>query len=216
MRLPSTFTLPNGTAWTPCGEPGEGPQVEGHGGDAAYLAQEDVVLWRVSLDRGAFGGRPRSVERTREFGVPAVFDPVTEECMTAGADPGFGGRIAADVEGLTIYPTWRTSVTLLVSSQGDNTFYTYDRRTNRPLGHFAVVDGPRADGCQECDGAATTVDTVAGLLRQTARRAGWAEHPDRPDTNFKFLDAGLPSPALTHCEAGAARLLHRCKAAVSR
>src|SRR5688572_18174397 len=29
LDFPSTFTLPNGQKWTVCGEPGEGPQVEG-------------------------------------------------------------------------------------------------------------------------------------------------------------------------------------------
>ena len=46
---------------------------------------------------------------------------------------GVGGRIRADVEGLTIYPTGRRDGYLLVSSQGDNRFYVYDRRTTEPV-----------------------------------------------------------------------------------
>ncbi|HEX8627595.1 MAG TPA: phytase [Catenuloplanes sp.] len=204
LTLPSSFRLPNGTTWAPCADPGDGPQVEGTVVDpangVAYLAQETVGLWRVPIGDGEFGGRPVPVERTREFGIPAAYDPVQDECVVdRPADPGFGGRIAADVEGLTIYRTGRRTGTLVVSSQGDDTFYTYDRRTNRPIGRFAVVDGPRVDGSQECDGAAVTSTPLpgypGGLLvvhdgHNTPDETG-ADGEPRANTNFKFLDAGF-------------------------
>lgn len=193
LTLPARFRLPNGTDWAPCAEPGEGPQVEGMTVDPVtgtlYAAQEDVGLWRVPLAGGRFAGMPRSVERVREFGVPATYDPATEECAAAGPDPGYGGRIAADVEGVTI-----ARDTLLVSSQGDSTFYTYNRWTNRRTGHFAVADGRAADGAQHCDGATVTTAPLPGYPRgllvvhdgqNTPGSAG------RPDTNFKYLDAGI-------------------------
>ncbi|MDR7280310.1 phytase [Catenuloplanes atrovinosus] len=199
LTLPAEFTLPDGTHWAPCTDPGDGPQVEGVVVDAenrtAYLAQEDVALWRVPIRDGRFTGRPAMVERVREFGIPATYDEATEECVVDyGADPGFGGRIAADVEGLTILPTGRTGGTLLVSSQGDDTFYTYDRRSNRPIGHFAVVDGPRVDGSQECDGAAVTPTPLPGFpggLLVVHDGQNTPGDGDRPNTNFKFLDAGF-------------------------
>jgi 3-phytase len=203
LTFPDTFRLPDRTTWSPCGEPGEGPQLEGVVVDEAngrlYAAQEDVGLWRVDLRRGRFDGPPRSIERTREFGVPATYDPVTEECALSGPDPGFGGRIAADTEGLTIYETGRTSGTLLVSSQGDDTFYTYDRRSNRPKRHFAVVDGRRTDGSQDCDGADTVSTPLPGyphglLVVQDGENTPVTTGPDgetRVDTNFKLLDAGI-------------------------
>ncbi|MEW2385607.1 phytase [Micromonospora sp. NPDC047707] len=203
MTLPSTFTLPDGSSWSPCTDPGDGPQVEGTVVDPAtgvvYLAQEKVGLWRTRLVGGRFAGPVVPVERVREFGVPASYDPEEEDCVTdRAADPGFGGRIAQDVEGLTIYPTGRRTGTLVVSSQGDDTFYTYDRRTNRPTGHFAVVDG-RVDGAQECDGAAAVATPLPGFpggllvvhdgrnIPETPGQDGEA----RADTNFKFLDAGF-------------------------
>src|SRR5262249_30171514 len=129
--FPSTFPLPNGGTWSPCEDPGEGPQLEGLVVDPVtrvlYAAQEDVALWRLQTVGGHFVGQARIVERTKEFGVPATFDPVSEECVVNGPDPGFGGRVAADVEGLTIFQTGRLTGTLLVSSQGDNTFFTFDR-----------------------------------------------------------------------------------------
>ncbi|MEV4758452.1 phytase [Micromonospora sp. NPDC049559] len=204
LVLPSEFTLPDGRHWSPCADPGDGPQVEGSVVDAAngvaYLAQETVGLWRVPIRGGRFAGEPRSVERTREYGVPAAFDPEEDDCVVDyAADPGFGGRIAADVEGLTILRTGQRDGTLLVSSQGDDTFYTYDRRTNRPLSRFAVVDGERVDGAQECDGADVVSTPLpgypGGLLvvhdgENTPDEPGEDGEP-RPNTDFKFLDAGF-------------------------
>lgn len=203
LTFPSTFRLPDGGSWSPCEDPGEGPQLEGLVVDPAkrtlYAAQEDVGLWRLRLGHGRFAGVPRNVERTQEFGVPAVYDPAAEECAVTGPDPGFGGRITADVEGLTIYATGRRSGTLLVSSQGDNTFYTYDRRTLAPLRHFAVVDGPAADGSSDCDGAATVATPLPGyphglLVVQDGDDTPVVldgEGEARTVTNFKFLDAGV-------------------------
>jgi len=140
------------------------------------------------------------VEHTREYGIPAAFDPAEEECVVDyEADPGFGGRIAADVEGLTILRTGRLGGTLVVSSQGDDTFFTYDRLTNRPRGRFAVVDGPRTDGSQECDGAAVLATPLPGfpgglLVVHDGENTPAVPGPDgeaRPNTNFKFLDAGF-------------------------
>lgn len=203
LDFPSSFRLPDGTTWSPCEEPGEGPQLEGVVVDEAagtlYAAQEDIGLWRVELGHGRFHGEPLSVERTKEFGVPATYDEQTEECEPTGADPGFGGRIAADTEGLTIHETGRRSGTLLVSSQGDNTFYTYDRQTLRPLKHFAVVDGPAADGSQDCDGADTVSTPLPGYRHgllvvqdgdNTPVELGDDGEP-RVNTNFKFLDAKI-------------------------
>lgn len=204
LDLPARFRLPDGTDWTPCAEPGEDPQVEGMVVDPAtgmlYAAQEDVGLWRVPLIGGRFAGPARPVERVREFGIPATFDPVEEECVVHyERDPGFGGRIAADVEGLTILRTGWFTGTLLVSSQGDSTFYTYDRLTNRPLGHFAVVAGERTDGAQHCDGAAVTEVPLPGYpggLLVVHDGENTPDVPDadgepRPNTNVKFVDAGF-------------------------
>lgn len=201
MSFPDTFKLPNGKTWSPCEDPGEGPQLEGVVVDDAsgtlYAAQEDIGLWRVKLGNGEFAGKPQSIERTKEFGAPAAFDEAAEECVSSGPNPGFGGRIAADTEGLTIYATGHRSGTLLVSSQGDDTFYTYDRVTNRPLKHFAVVDGTRADGSQDCDGADTVSTPLPGYRHgllvvqdgdNTPVETGTDGEP-RVNTNFKFLDA---------------------------
>ncbi|GAB1690950.1 phytase [Krasilnikovia sp. M28-CT-15] len=195
LRLPSTFRLPNGANWTPCAEPGEQPQVEGMVIDAAagvlYAAQEDVGLWRVPLDVDEFDGAPSLVQRVREYGVPATYDPDTEECTPhPDQDPGFGGRIAADVEGLTIYPTGRRSGYLLASGQGDSTFHVFDRVDTRPLGTFHVTDGPGADGAQHSDGAAVVSTPLPGYPHGLLVVHDGADTPDlgRTGTDFKYVD----------------------------
>ncbi|MEV6350626.1 phytase [Actinoplanes sp. NPDC051851] len=195
LDLPSQFRLPDGSTWSPCAEPGEGPQVEGMVVDAEagvlYAAQEDVALWRINLTGGTFSSVPRIVEKVKEYGVPATWDASTEECVTdTAADPGFGGRIAADVEGATLYRTGERDGYLIVSSQGDSRFYVYDRRTNRPVTLFTVTDGPSIDGVQHSDGAAATSVALPGYPKGLLVLHDGENTPDggRVSSNFKFVD----------------------------
>ncbi|MFD3546513.1 phytase [Streptomyces sp. NPDC058655] len=205
--LPSAFTLPDGTRWSPCGEPGELPQVEGMVVDPdtgdLYAGQEDVGIWKLDAD---LRSPARLIEKVRSFGVPGTWDPQTEEC-TAGADRGFGGRhISADVEGLTIWRDPRHPARggyLLASSQGDDTFAAFDRdRGNAFVRGFRIAagTGPGAvDGAQESDGAAVTGEPLGkrfprGLLvvqdgHNTPATPG-SDGEDRTDTDFKFVDLG--------------------------
>lgn len=195
LDLPSSFRLPNGGTWSPCAEPGEGPQVEGMVVDAEagvlYAAQEDVALWRIDLAGGTFSSIPRIVERTKEYGVPATWNATTEECdLDTANDPGAGGRITADVEGATIYSTGKRDGYVIVSSQGDSKFYVYDRRTNKPVTLFTVTDGPRIDGVQHSDGAAVTSVALPGYPKGLLVVHDGENTPDggRTSTNFKFID----------------------------
>ncbi|MEV6753192.1 phytase [Streptomyces sp. NPDC051214] len=203
LDLPADFRLPNGTSWAPCGEPGELPQVEGMVVDPAdgtlYAGQEDVGIWRLRAD---LTGKPRLIDKVREYGVPATYDPATEEC-TAGADPGYGGkRLKADVEGLTLLDEGDGDGDgdgyLLASSQGDNTFAAYDREVsdrNAYEGGFRVTAASAAlDGSEECDGAAVLNKPLGAafphglLVVQDGHDA--PEDAERPSTGFKFVDLG--------------------------
>ncbi|MEU6314497.1 phytase [Streptomyces sp. NPDC047014] len=207
LTLPASFTLPDGTAWSPCGEPGELPQVEGMVVDPdtgeLYAGQEDVGIWKLDADLRT---PARLIEKVRGYGVPGTWNPRTEEC-DAGTDPGFGGRhVAADVEGLTIWRDPRhprDGGYLLASSQGDNTFAVFDRdRGNAYVSGFRVAPGTRpgsADGSEESDGAAVTSAPLGrkfphGLLVvQDGHNGPASTGPDgetRTDTNFKFVDLG--------------------------
>ncbi|MFJ6935127.1 phytase [Streptomyces sp. NPDC101132] len=198
LDLPSSFRLPDGRTWRPCGEPGELPQIEGMVVDplngVLYAGQEDVGIWRVSAD---LKGTPKLIDKVREYGVPATYDADTEEC-TPGADPGYGGKhLTADVEGLTLVRRGGHGY-LLASSQGDDTFALYDRDVadrNAYRGGFRI--GARdtvLDGSEVCDGAAAFTGPLGrryprGLLvvqdgRATPAPAG------REATGFKFVDLG--------------------------
>ncbi|MFH9607143.1 phytase [Streptomyces sp. NPDC017448] len=205
LDLPSSFRLPNGASWSPCGEPGELPQVEGMVVDPAngtlYAGQEDVGIWRMRAD---LTGTPKLIDKVREYGVPGVYDEETEECAP-GADPGFGGtKISADVEGLTLLTEPDGDGYLLASSQGDNTFAAYDREledANEYEGGFRVAGADDAlDGSEECDGAAVLNAPLGSaypdglLVVQDGHDA--PGDGDRDSTNFKFVDLGKVMGAL--------------------
>ncbi|MEU8892386.1 phytase [Streptomyces sp. NPDC048442] len=199
LDLPKSFRLPNGTSWSPCGEPGELPQVEGMVVDPAngmlYAGQEDVGIWRLKAD---LTGTPKLIDKVREYGVPGTYDEATEECA-AGADPGFGGtKLTADVEGLTLVKEKDGDGLLLASSQGDNTFAAYDREisdANEYEGGFRVAAASATlDGSEECDGAAALNEPLGrryphGLLVVQDGHDAPGDG-DRPSTNFKFVDLG--------------------------
>ncbi|TDD67704.1 phytase [Actinomadura darangshiensis] len=197
VDLPTSFPLPGGGTWTPCEDPGEGPQVEGMVADpengAVYAAQEDVGIWRVPMD----GGAPRLIDKVKEFGVPAAYDPATEECAPSGPDPGAGGEhLTADAEGLTIYRQDDGDGYLLASSQGDNTFVVYDRDDpGEYLGHFRVAPGSLVDGSEVCDGAMVTSAPIGGFRKGLLVVHDGVNTPEavdgngevRENTNFKYV-----------------------------
>lgn len=197
MALPASFRLSDGTTWAPCGEPGEGPQVEGmvvdpqH--DVVYAAQEDVGVWRIPLRRQSFG-RPVLIDRVREFGRQAAYDPETEECtVSAIPHPDSGTHLSADAEGLTIVRHRNRSASLIVSSQGDNRFAEYTLR-GRYLRTFEVESGA-VDSVEHSDGTAVTTTPLGprfptGLLvvhdgENTPEET--ADGEVRENTNFKFV-----------------------------
>ncbi|GAB3112917.1 phytase [Streptomyces calidiresistens] len=196
IDLPHTFVLPDGTRWTPCEDPGERPQVEGMAVDrekrVLYAGQEDVGLWRVRVDGGKFG-KPKLIDRVREYGVPWTYDEEEECVLHTDQDPGFGGRsLSADAEGVTIYQAGKGAGYVIVSSQGDDTFAVY-RRTggNEYVGSFAITDGPVTDGVRHSDGATVVNvplgrDFPMGLLVTHDGEATAEPGRDAAATNFKF------------------------------
>ncbi|MGR8008501.1 phytase [Streptomyces hypolithicus] len=196
LDLPSAFRLPSGASWTPCGEPGELPQVEGMVADpengTLYAGQEGVGIWRLRAD---LTGVPKLMDKVREYGVPGTYDEETEECA-AGADRGYGGkRLAADVEGLTLLTEPGGDGYLLASSQGDDTFAAYDREVgdaNEYEGGFRVTATRAIDGAEESDGAAVLNAPLGakyphGLLVVQDGHATPTDG-DREGTGFKFVD----------------------------
>jgi 3-phytase len=191
LDLPSKFTLPGGGTWSPCEDPGEGPQLEGSVIDSArgvlYTAQEDVGIWRVPLTATGFG-KAELIDKVRSFGVPQRYDEATEECVADGPDPGVGGRwLTADAEGLTL-----AGHTLLASSQGDSRFVVYGHRTR----DFRVVAGHGFDSVEHSDGAAASTAYLGSrfphglLVTHDGERRPAAKDPSGKDlatTGFAFV-----------------------------
>ncbi|MBB2902989.1 3-phytase [Kineococcus radiotolerans] len=212
QALPAAFTLPGGSTWAPCEEPGEGPQAEGVVHDAVggawFVAQEDVGIWRITVDGDRAASR-QLVDTVRGFGVPATYDEDTETCRVTGADPGVSGtHLSADVEGLTLLRGGDGAGYLLASSQGDSTFAAYALEPGpdappRYVGGFSVVDGapaaeggPAVDGVQHSDGATlTTADLGPAFPHgvfvshdgEATPTATGEDGSDRVATNFKLV-----------------------------
>jgi 3-phytase len=202
------FTLRGAKAtfdWTPCRESADDdPQSEGIVIDEQramlYVAFETIGVYRLSLDRllppVVRVGRESLLDVTTQFGRPYVaianddeFDcqyspqgkPPADAIVAVGSDEFAGKRLAADVEGLAIYPTGKFAGQLLVSSQGDDTFHLYDRQgRNRYLGAFKI------DATVESDGVEVTSTPLGGNFPQGLMvvQNGAAEDPaDTSDIN---------------------------------
>lgn len=196
--LLGSFTLPDGTSWAPCTDPGEEPHAEGMVVDEerglVYISQEGVGIWRAGADLRSFA--PVLIDKVREYGVPGVYDPETDECV-AGPDPGYGGtHLSADVEGLSIYHRADERGYLIASSQGDSTYAVYDRVPgNRYLGQFRVGDGPAIDGAQNTDSFFVTNVPVAQYTKGLMLVQDGDNTPHEVDengevregTNFKYV-----------------------------
>ncbi len=169
--LPHSFTLPDGTAWSPCQDrDGDLPQVEGmvvddfHG--VVYLAQERVGLWKTTIED------PSSnlvlMEKIKGFGIPYervlkaggekyACEPKWQQAAAASA----ANHPTPDLEGLTLYDRGKGQGYLLASSQGSSEFVVYDRASGAYLGKFTITAG-RIDGSEHCDGAHVVSDDLGG------------------------------------------------------
>ncbi len=159
-----------------------GSQPEGCVADDAngvvYIGEEAVGVWR-------YGAEPKD-----------SFDERTQVAAT-GLGTNGGGRLSADVEGLSLYiPDAADPETgyLVASSQGNFTYVVYDRAPPHAYrGTFRVIDnGARGiDGAQETDGldvvsAPLGPDYPQGLL---VVQDGFNKNPDGSDAtqNFKLI-----------------------------
>ncbi|MGQ0618420.1 MAG: phytase [Panacagrimonas sp.] len=106
-----------------------------------YLGEEGRGVWRMAAE--ADGGEAR-----------ALIDQT-----------GAGGRLVADVEGMSLWLGSDGGGYLIVSSQGEHAYAVYERKApNRYLGKFAIVDDAAAgiDGSQETDGLDVTSIALGG------------------------------------------------------
>lgn len=71
-------------------------------------------------------------------------------------------RLAADVEGLTLYHG-QSKTYLVASSQGNNSYAVFDTTDHSYQGSFRVVDSKRFDGTSDTDGIAASTLPVRGM-----------------------------------------------------
>ena len=142
-----------------------------------FVGEEEVGVWR-------YGAEP-------DTGTPG-----RTEVDRVGVGESGGGRLAASVEGVTLYaPPGGDPLAgfLLASSQGNNTYVVYDRAPPHAYrGTFRVGDGAgTVDGTEDTDG----VDVVASPLGPNypmgllVVQDGINVAPDGSDANqnFKFV-----------------------------
>jgi 3-phytase len=202
--LPHSFSLPDGTAWTPCQDrDGDLPQVEGmvvddfHG--VLYLAQERVGLWKTTIQD------PSSnlvlVDRVKGFGIPYerrleasgkkyACAPKWQEAVASPGD-----HPTPDLEGLTVYDRGKGQGYLLGSSQGTSEFVVYDRATGAYIGKFTIPEDV-VDGSEHCDGAHVVSHDLGGEFSSGLLVVHDGENtPEvrdqngavRDNTNFKYV-----------------------------
>ena len=131
--------------------------------DALYINEENVGLWRYSLNPASGAAR-------------TLIQPIAKDILVA------------DAEGLTTI-TDASGRYLIASSQGDSTFHALgDRGRGRYAGSFRIGDGG-VDGVQESDGAQAVTAPLPGFpggLLVTHDGANTPAPGKRESTNFKF------------------------------
>lgn len=148
-----------------------GSQAEGCAADPShgwlYIGEESVGVWRYPLD-------PES-DAPRE-----LLDTVW---------PRLGGRLARDVEGVTIYGREDGSGWVIVSCQGQSRFAAYDRVTGAYAGSFAVAL-PRADGTTDRVTHTDGIDAVSAALGPRFPCGVFIAQDDNDGLhqNFKIVD----------------------------
>ncbi len=108
-----------------------------------YVGEEDHGIWRLAAEP----------------------DQPAELSLLDSLD---GGHLVADVEGISLYQQPDGEGYLVVSSQGDNAYVLYDRKTNGYVGRFRVGINPQKgiDGSSETDGLAVASANLGGEYSQ--------------------------------------------------
>ncbi|HWI32067.1 MAG TPA: phytase [Microbacterium sp.] len=199
-HFPSSFPLPDDTVWTPCEEPGVQPQLEGVSVDqrtgVLYAAQEDVGLWSLQLPLGS--GEPTLIDRVRDFGIHAEYDPESEECTPIDPEAaGFGGSaLEADAEGVDIYYGPGVTGYVIVSSQGDDSYAVYRTQgRHEHVGTFRIAGVEGIDDVNGSDGLAVTNRPVGNygrglLVTHDEPETGPDVDSERDATNFSYVSWG--------------------------
>lgn len=92
-----------------------------------YIGEENVALWRYDLNTGGV------LERKKVA--------TTEDA-----------NMSADFEGVALYDKGMGEGYIIVSSQGNNSYAMFDRKTNKYLKSFSLIEKNKIDGTNDTDG----------------------------------------------------------------
>lgn len=204
LDFPREFKTSNNEPWKPCSDSNdELPHFEGIVVDEfygwVYLAQEDVGIWRISLNAPENKDRWQLIHKVNSFGVPYARDwSEAEDEFVCKLDlPTSEGdadtKLMADVEGLSLYTKPNGGGYLFVSSQGNNQFAVYERGSEKYLGSF-MVEADIVDGVYETDGFMVVSEPLGNIFPNGLMVTQDGENQNQAQiesTNFKYIDLGL-------------------------
>ncbi len=105
---------------------------------ALYIGEEDVAIWRYDA----------------AFDAPNLRTSIDTTTKT--------GHLVSDVEGLALYLRDNGEGYLIASSQGNNRYTLYDRKSGNYLGAFEIADGV-IDGTNDTDGIEVVASPIGKI-----------------------------------------------------
>jgi 3-phytase len=131
-----------------------------------YVAEENVALWKYKANKNADTLRTKLISTTST-------------------------NMSADFEGVALYESNQSEGYLLLSSQGNNSYAIFDRKTNNYLKSFSLVDSKEIDGTNDTDG----IDVCSVRLGEKypegifiAQDGANTKGKDTLSQNFKIVD----------------------------
>lgn len=153
--LPNTFTLPNGTTWSPCFNPkhpdwvahAEGMVVDPATG-TLWADQEIVGLWKMTTDLT----QQQLVHKLTRFGQ--TYSTASGKCKVNAGSPSYGEPyLPGDLEGIGLYRAGTgADGYLIISNQQKSVFTVFSRDGASYLGTFAIGAGSATDAVEATDG----------------------------------------------------------------
>jgi 3-phytase len=189
LSLPNTFTMPNGSSWTPCFNPShpdwqahvEGMVVDPTTG-VMWADQELVGLWKITTDLSS----SQLVHKIKRYGQ--TWTVSNGRCRVDSSSTSYGDAyLPGDLEGVGLYRAGSGAAGYLVMSNQDSSLFTvFDRDGGAYRGSFKVGSAGSIDAVDKTDGVA-----VVNVALGTGFPSGLVITQDGKNapeggTNFKF------------------------------
>lgn len=131
-----------------------------------YLGEEEVGLWKFDAET----------------------DASTKGILVDSTDASKGGHLTADIEGITLYQCKdKDKGYVICSSQGNNTFQIYERKTNKYVGLFHIGSKGLIDEVTETDGCDVTNVDLGGVFKKGLFVAHDHTNDETDYSNHKYV-----------------------------